>query len=1023
MPANITSAEILAQFRPVAEEHFASCASRWRQQHQQELSAFRASLQTCLTALEGCSQPNDVLRPLWQELERHFSVLEQWASALPYITEDTALQDIRGSWTDAYAGFTEPLPEEAQIPMEASYWDPHSEDTVRMEAWKFGQRLKRRIQNARYRMGNGIRRKLGKPLRSPDDQFRTFPIEPFVGYYLEQPYTEFLLQEWENHLHQVVQDLGEIHQIVTEMSIVFLFLEDAEHVWVERDSQAIAAQLASSKEWIDRVDALAQQQDTHQTEAMERFRGWYEEIADTIRRTWHVAGTYMLPVATFGEANAERRQEKFSRDFERHKNAWSSHLSMEQQDFRHDISLTIIQLTAGIAYFDTARSLSEKISGRVVPEFSRALGPLSESLERFRNIDKEDTSALSEAIASERQTLTRTLRERFLPQIMDTLIQTQLDADLQRFLEQTRAPIQVLPDSQTIFRTRDTERIPPRSESTDIPIRELVEDTLLATLRTKLSASQKAVREKVEEILHGISEIDQVVEFNLDAALALLQEQKPLSEVHQTVLEGLGRARGRIDQFIQQCNGIEQQIRNDLLGLSHTFVEDVQELLDNEKAIAFKLQVARTKAQERFRSYRRRTWRFLRGALPRLWSYVVSGLSHVYRQYMRFGRMAGLVVAPVSTQEQILQFLSETNRRIAELPYVYQRLFRTEPLTDERFFAGRDEEMAILKADCDLWLQGRYMTTAVVGERGSGRTTLLNFAEEQVFSRFPIKKIDIAETIWGVEDLAPYLEEAFGIEGGNSLPEITRVLQDLDEPVICIVENIQNMFLKTVDGFDLLEAFLLLISQTYRNVYWVVTCTLYSWEYLDKVIRISQHFQRVLTLGGLTRESTESIILKRHRVTGYQLLFEIPERIRKTRKYRRLSSEEDQQKHLENLFFERLESFGSGNVLVTMLFWLIAIQQIEQNRLILSPEISIDYSFLHHLSPEELFTLGTVLQHEVLKAEEYAEVFHQDLQQSVLLMNTLYNKGMLIESPVGYMIHPFLYRPIVRLLKVRNIVH
>ena len=72
---------------------------------------------------------------------------------------------------------------------------------------------------------------------------------------------------------------------------------------------------------------------------------------------------------------------------------------------------------------------------------------------------------------------------------------------------------------------------------------------------------------------------------------------------------------------------------------------------------------------------------------------------------------------------------------------------------------------------------------------------------------------------------------------------------------------------------------------------------------------------------------------------------------------------------------------------------------------------------------EELFTLGAILQHEMLNAEAHARVFHQDVEQSVLLLNNLANKGILIEKPVGYFIHPFLYRPVVLVLKSKNIIH
>ena len=85
--------------------------------------------------------------------------------------------------------------------------------------------------------------------------------------------------------------------------------------------------------------------------------------------------------------------------------------------------------------------------------------------------------------------------------------------------------------------------------------------------------------------------------------------------------------------------------------------------------------------------------------------------------------------------------------------------------------------------------------------------------------------------------------------------------------------------------------------------------------------------------------------------------------------------------------------------------------------------IELDYSFIYQLSPEELFTIGALMQHEMLKPEEHAQVFHQSEQQSVLLFNSLINKGIVIESENGCRIHPFLYRPAIIALKRLNIIH
>ena len=108
---------------------------------------------------------------------------------------------------------------------------------------------------------------------------------------------------------------------------------------------------------------------------------------------------------------------------------------------------------------------------------------------------------------------------------------------------------------------------------------------------------------------------------------------------------------------------------------------------------------------------------------------------------------------------------------------------------------------------------------------------------------------------------------------------------------------------------------------------------------------------------------------------------------------------------------------------MAILLWLRSYTEFSQDKLIFPPTINFDPTFLYQLPAEELFTLVAVLQHDILNAEHHARVFHQDIQHSLLLLNRMASKGILVQKPNGYQIHPFLYRPVVRVLKSGNIIH
>lgn len=82
-----------------------------------------------------------------------------------------------------------------------------------------------------------------------------------------------------------------------------------------------------------------------------------------------------------------------------------------------------------------------------------------------------------------------------------------------------------------------------------------------------------------------------------------------------------------------------------------------------------------------------------------------------------------------------------------------------------------------------------------------------------------------------------------------------------------------------MEGFDAIERFLLFVAVTQNHIFWVVTFSMYGWQYLEKVLHISAYFNRVLELGIQSREEMTAIILKRHILSGYSIVYEIPEEL------------------------------------------------------------------------------------------------------------------------------------------------
>src|SRR5262249_2575408 len=69
-----------------------------------------------------------------------------------------------------------------------------------------------------------------------------------------------------------------------------------------------------------------------------------------------------------------------------------------------------------------------------------------------------------------------------------------------------------------------------------------------------------------------------------------------------------------------------------------------------------------------------------------------------------------------------------------ELPPLYGLLFRIAPVEAQRFLTGAEKELAGLEQAVKDWDAGRFAACLVIGDRGSGKTSLLNCAELGAFA-------------------------------------------------------------------------------------------------------------------------------------------------------------------------------------------------------------------------------------------------------------------------------------------------
>lgn len=369
-------------------------------------------------------------------------------------------------------------------------------------------------------------------------------------------------------------------------------------------------------------------------------------------------------------------------------------------------------------------------------------------------------------------------------------------------------------------------------------------------------------------------------------------------------------------------------------------------------------------------------------------------------------------------------FLTETDQKIQELPKSYRELFDLTKQIDLELYVNASDNIRGVTKAFEAWEEGFPSSVALIGEKGSGKSTLSNLLKSEVFNESSVVNIEIKQSTWKIEQILSLLGSSFGVEEVNRPEHIVNALNAREERIVVNLEGLQKLYLRNINGFDALDALWLIMSETKEKVFWITTCSRYAWEFLNKIEGVETHFTHVFLTDALSEDNITNVVLNRHNKSVYKLNFEADESTRKSRNYKkRLDDPQAVQEYLKEIYFEKLSDLTEGNTSVATILWLRSIKKVERRTITISPFQPVNIETLEILKPETLFTLAAIVLHDTLKVAELCRVLNLTLSQSRVLLTRLKSRGVLIEDESGYYLNQLVYRQVLRLLKRRNIIH
>jgi len=326
-------------------------------------------------------------------------------------------------------------------------------------------------------------------------------------------------------------------------------------------------------------------------------------------------------------------------------------------------------------------------------------------------------------------------------------------------------------------------------------------------------------------------------------------------------------------------------------------------------------------------------------------------------------------------------------------------------------FPGREDLAKALENWQKGSINGSFLLT---GERGSGKWCWIRNA---ALPDVETIRIILQKRILTAADFTAYLTPILlpGREQSASLAEIREALLSGPRRLI-VMEFCQNLFLATVGGYEVFEAFLSLVEETSMRVFWLCTMNRSAWAHLEAVRGNLSPFRWIRLLERWSPGDLLAMLHKRADASGVRFDF-------------------------QDLQMESLSKilFGQGNELTEEDFVMMLWDYTNGN-----PALAVHF-FLRSLTPagpasvrvrlfktpdgEELRTFGEVapllaalVRHGSLTLEEAFAVCRYSLDDCLTYLDRLHELGITEEENGRHQITLFWYPEVRRYLKRKNLL-
>ncbi|MBN2175808.1 MAG: hypothetical protein JW731_16885 [Bacteroidales bacterium] len=696
---------------------------------------------------------------------------------------------------------------------------------------------------------------------------------------------------------------------------------------------------------------------------------------------------------------------------------WGNTLIALVDDWGLDLEISILKYQILKGNFSFSHFVNSKFKLVLDDKISSMYEGTLALLETFNQSEKINEENVVDVLNQSKTDYRRKHLLRLIPSIKNVLQSSEIPTAIDEFEKNTTRQFNALSKKRYVVKEPHYDQPTDASEMNKISPLDLVSYDIQPEFMAVFPSMKNAFIRHLQELQVRLEEIPEIVDFSIESATGFFEDKKDLKEALKVGKDGIQRAINKMDDLEELREEFYTNEVDFLDKKINQLVDKISEITDNESALQIKFRVTKAKAIEQSKAIRDKIINNIKNFLPGILDKIREFHKFIIKSSIKIRKQLEGETDKTFITTDVSDYLAETEQAVNRLPFVYQRLYKLEPLSTFDLYIERKNAQEKFKLAYLRWKNGKYAPTIIIGEKGSGKTSFINRflasknINEQIVYFDLHHEYHSPDTIYKkiVESLGEYIND-------DEKSEI-----DLPKKIV-VIDGLEKIFEARINGFEPIFKIMQLISRTNHQLFWVVACHLYSYNYLEKSFHLSDYFGYHIELEDLSAEELITIIEKRHNISGFRLMY-LADSSKKTILPLKKQSDKMDQEELKTIYFERLQKIVRGNITQAFLYWIRSAAEVTEDVIFINMPGDTNLDFVRSISRSKFEILKNILIHNGISSGKHAELFRIPPEKSQLQLQQMFDDGIIIKKHDTYNINPMIYKQVIDQMYILNLLH